>query len=273
MGCPTSLGNVAGIGIDHLGLDLANGWLYVHDTGVGIKRFTYPGLVLDSTIVSDTSVAGLTCDSAGNLYYILNDGAGGNTEVYKRTPGGSTSTLAGFGTISGFGLEWNPVDGMLYASMQRFDGMGGGSTLTQIDPSSGASSEFDHWTSGFPSAAGPAQSVPDGSLWYYDPNNTVTRVDSAGGRLTATAFGLFGNLTAIPTPSSTAVFYNAGGVEFGPSTPATSGAWGCSLSSAVLGAAHTADWSTVVYTDGGTIFEIQNTVGAPGRWRIGRVGW
>lgn len=268
--CPTLVGTIASIGIDHLGLDVANGWLYVHDTGDSIKRYTYPGLVFDSTIISDASVSGVTCDSSGNLYYVLNDGTGGDTEVYKRTPAGSTSSLTTFGSDAAFGITWHPVDEMLYVSIQRFSG-GNVSAITQVNPTTGADAMVDGTVfPPFVSASGAAQAMPDGSLWFIGSTTLYHLNVSTGTRVSATDAALNGNLTVIPTPSSTALLNRDGGDrEYGPDTPATFSSYACSVAADVLGAAHNSTWGTVVFTDGFNIYSLSSRR----RWWVGTTGF
>lgn len=272
MTCPVLLGSTQGLNIKHLGLDVTNGWIYAYHLDTGIKRWTYPGMVLSATILLDATVAGLTCDNVGNLYYILNDGVAGNTTVYKRTPGGTTTVItSAFGTEAGFGLTWNPVDGLLYMSIQRFSGSNV-SAITSIDPATAAIAYADTPTPSPPyrSAAGAPQATPDGAIWFYDPTEGVSRIAPGGARASATDNGLSGNETVVPTPDSTVILeHSSGDREY--TTPSSSTLWACSLNGDLRGVAHTDDWRVAIYTTSNNVYEI--TFSPEGSWQTGRVTW
>lgn len=275
MACPSSLGSLANTP-SHIALDTVNGYVYVVlETSTQLVRYDYPTLANATTIITDASLAGATCDSSGNLYYVLNDGVGGDTTIYKRTPGGTTTTVStGLGTTGAFGITWHPVDGQLYVAAQRFSS-GNVSAVTKVDPSSGSLSFADTPTATppFVSASGAPQATSDGGVWFFG-GNIVYRIATDGSRTTSgsSSSGLSGNRTVIPLGTTVAIDHTSGDREYGPSTAATWAAYACVIAGDVQGAAHSDDWTTIVFVAGGTVYEITQPAAAGG-WRVGRIGF
>jgi hypothetical protein len=270
--CPTSLGSMTGLSnfASHIAFDAANDYLYVHDVGFSIKRYNYPTLSSPTTILSDATVAGIAVDASSNLYYVLNDGVGGDTTVYKDSGGGPSALTSVFGTTAAFGLTWHPVDDMLYVTTAF-----GGGTIVAVDPVTGADTAID---SGGVVPNGSPSPVPDGSLWFFaDGNDTVNRVNvTTGARLTSAAdTGLTGQRETVPTISSTVLLNDTSGgdKEYGPGDPTISSAYACSIGSDIIGACQSPDWTRIIFQSAGFNFFELILAAAGRRWTVGAAGW
>lgn len=133
-----------------------------------VYRETYPGLVnIDSgpwvTLASSGwRLSGITLDDVGNVY-VFAYRTTGQARIYQITPGGSSSIVYddafNIGMDGPGGVDWNPVDGLLYVwdSANHFFTVTTGGTLNLID-------------TGYlvvPSPSG-IRCTPDGAVWFVD---------------------------------------------------------------------------------------------------------
>jgi hypothetical protein len=139
---------------------------FVYGQGAGIdnnkiQKYTWPGLVFDSTYVTLSGVTLLgydvIVDGDGNVYHSRNPIGSTETQFYKNGSLLASITLAGPGRTGG-GLAW--AEGFLWTLMSQTSGYG---ALWRINPTTGAVTEMFFISS--PLAIRP-YAATDGSLWF-----------------------------------------------------------------------------------------------------------
>lgn len=137
---------------------------------LGVYRQSYPAITtLDggspwvSLASDDWVLSGITLDDAGNVY-VFAARATGQARVYKITGGGSASVIYddafSIGMAGPGGVEWNPVDGLLYVwdAANHFVSMTtAGGSVTLID-------------TGYLVLPAPSgiRCTPDGAVWFVN---------------------------------------------------------------------------------------------------------
>lgn len=183
----------------------AGNFVYGYTSALSVEKFTWPGLVHDSTYATATgSLVDVAIDTTGDIFHSVRSTSTTTVSVFKN--GASFATLSNAGGLGGGGLAI--ADGWLWVLTSASSGTGSG-ILWRYNPATAAAS-VAYSVSGDRFSDRP-YAATDGAVWFKRTTDTVLVRHKSG---TTTTVSLVGGPNLVPRPS---------GVMLTPRTSAPTG--------------------------------------------------